>query len=114
MGLSQEKERSDFFRRKYLEEEGPWPCAYLAKLYCISHPTWWTSPFGQADAVTLFSPCAALADAAATAIGNRVRLAEDIPEAIEFAKRVPGLSGVAIVKDDVLGLWGKIQLTSMH
>jgi ApbE superfamily uncharacterized protein (UPF0280 family) len=70
--------------------------------------------FGLSDAATVFSPCAALADAAATAIGNRVRLAEDIPRAIEFAQRVPGLSGVAIVKDNVLGLWGKVQLASVH
>jgi hypothetical protein len=70
--------------------------------------------FGLADAVTVFSPSAALADAAATAIGNRLHSAEDIPKAIEFAQRVPGLSGVAIVKGDVLGLWGRIQLTSLR
>jgi len=69
--------------------------------------------FGLADAVTVFSPSAALADAAATAIGNRVHTVDDISKAIEFAQRVPGLSGVAIVKGDVLGLWGKIQLTSL-
>lgn len=70
--------------------------------------------FGEADAATVFSRCAALADAAATAIGNRVRLAEDLPAAIEFAQHVPGLTGVAIVKDQVLGLWGKVQLTAVH
>jgi len=70
--------------------------------------------FGLADAVTVFSPSAALADAAATAIGNRVQSAEDIPKAIEFAQHIPGLSGVAIVKGDVLGLWGKIQLRSLY
>jgi len=69
--------------------------------------------FGLADAVTVFSPSAALADAAATAIGNRVHTVDDISKAIEYAQRIPGLSGVAIVKGDVLGLWGKIQLTSL-
>lgn len=68
--------------------------------------------FGLADAVTVFSPSTALADAAATAIGNRVRTAEDIPPAIEFAKRVPGLTGVAIIKGEVLGLWGKLKVAS--
>jgi ApbE superfamily uncharacterized protein (UPF0280 family) len=69
--------------------------------------------FGLADAVTVFSPSAALADAAATAIGNLVHTVDNISKAIEFAQRVPGLSGVAIVKGDVLGLWGKIQLRSL-
>lgn len=69
--------------------------------------------FGLADAVTVFSPSASLADAAATAIGNRVHSAEDISKAIEFAQHIPGLSGVAIVKGDALGLWGKIQLRSL-
>ena len=70
--------------------------------------------FGLADAAAAFSPSAALADAAATAIGNRVRTAEDIPGAIEFAKRVPGLTGVAIVKGDVLGVWGRVQLARVQ
>lgn len=69
--------------------------------------------FGLADAVTVFSPSAALADAAATAIGNRVRSPEDISKAIEFAQRVPMLSGVAIVKGEALGLWGKIRIASL-
>ncbi|MFC2059262.1 UPF0280 family protein, partial [Chloroflexota bacterium] len=68
--------------------------------------------FGLADAVTVFSKSTALADAAATAIGNRVRSAEDIPGAIEFAKKVSRLDGVAIVKGESLGLWGKITIAS--
>lgn len=69
--------------------------------------------FGLADAATAFSSSTALADAAATAIGNRVRSADDIPEAIEFARRVSQLRGVAIVKGDVLGLWGELRITSL-
>jgi hypothetical protein len=66
--------------------------------------------FGYADAVIVFSPSTALADAAATAIGNRVRIAEDIPEALEFAQSIKGLRGVAIIKGDNMGLWGQIRL----
>ncbi len=66
--------------------------------------------FGQADAVTVFSSSTALADAAATAIGNRIQSADDISRAIEFAQSVPQLRGVAIVKGDVLGLWGKLTI----
>ncbi len=67
--------------------------------------------FGYADAVIVFSPSTSLADAAATAIGNRVRLAEDIPDALEFAQNIKGLRGVAIVKGDKMGLWGQIRLS---
>ncbi len=69
--------------------------------------------FGLADAVTVFAPSAALADAAATAIGNRVQTVDDVSKAIEYAQQINGLSGVAIIKGEVLGLWGKIQLKSL-
>lgn len=66
--------------------------------------------FGYADAVIVFSPSTSLADAAATAIGNRVRIAGDITEALEFAQSITGLRGVAIIKGDDMGLWGQIRL----
>jgi ApbE superfamily uncharacterized protein (UPF0280 family) len=68
--------------------------------------------FGYADAVIVFSPSTSLADAAATAIGNRVRIPEDIPEALEFARGINGLRGVAIIKGDNMGLWGQIRLAA--
>jgi len=66
--------------------------------------------FGNTDAVTVFSPSASLADAAATAIGNRVASASDIPGALEFAQTIEGLRGVAIIVGGQLGLWGQIRL----
>ena len=68
--------------------------------------------FGYADAIIVFSPSTALADAAATAIGNRVRIPEDIPAALEFAQGIKGLQGVAIIKGDDMGLWGQIKLAA--
>jgi hypothetical protein len=68
--------------------------------------------FGYADAVIVFSPSTSLADAAATAIGNRVRIDEDIPEALEFAQSIRGLKGVAIIKGDNMGLWGQLRLAT--
>ena len=67
---------------------------------------------GRADAVVVFSSSTSLADAAATAICNRVQTTSDIPEAIEFAQSVKGLKGVAIIKGDKIGLWGQIKLAS--
>ena len=66
--------------------------------------------FGKADAVIVLSPSTPLADATATAIGNIVKEAEDIPKAIEFAKGIEGLKGVIIILGDKLGLWGEVKI----
>ncbi len=65
---------------------------------------------GQADAVIVLSKSTALADAAATAIGNMIKSADDIPRGIERAIGIKGLNGVIIIKDDKIGLWGKVKI----
>lgn len=65
---------------------------------------------GQCDAAILVSPSAALADAAATAVGNLVRSAEDIQKGIDFARSIAGIRGTVIIKDDRIGVWGDIRL----
>ncbi len=66
--------------------------------------------FGRADAVVILSASATLADAAATAIGNLVSEPQDISKGIEFAEGVEGLRGVVIIKDDNIGVWGKVKI----
>jgi ApbE superfamily uncharacterized protein (UPF0280 family) len=66
--------------------------------------------FGEADAVVVLSQSTSLADAAATAIGNRVHSAGDIQKALQFAQGIDGLRGVAIIKDDHLGLYGQMRI----
>lgn len=66
--------------------------------------------FGKADAVIVLSPSASLADAAATAIGNIVKTADDVQKALDFARGVTGLVGVAVMINDKMGVWGKINL----
>jgi hypothetical protein len=66
--------------------------------------------FGQADAVIALSRSTALADAAATAIGNAIESADDIPRAIERAISIKGLNGIIIIKDDKIGFWGKVKV----
>jgi ApbE superfamily uncharacterized protein (UPF0280 family) len=68
---------------------------------------------GAADAVIALSRSAALADAAATAIGNKVKTADDIDVAIEQAQAIDGLAGVVIIKDDRMGMWGSVKLLSI-
>ncbi len=66
--------------------------------------------FGKADAAIVLSPSTVLADAAATAVGNMVKTAEDMPRAIEFVREVEGLMGIAIIVGDKMAVWGKINL----
>jgi len=68
---------------------------------------------GKADAVIVLSKSATLADASATAIGNLINRPEDIPAGIDFARGIDGLRGVVIIKNDKIGLWGKVKLCQM-
>ena len=65
---------------------------------------------GAADAVITLAPSAALADAAATAIGNRIMAVTDIDKEIEQGGSNYGLMGLVIIKDDRIGLWGRVKL----
>lgn len=66
--------------------------------------------FGKADAAIVLSKSATLADAAATAVGNIIIRPTDIPRGIELAQSIDGVSGVIIIKDDKMGLWGEVKL----
>jgi len=66
--------------------------------------------YGKADAVVVLSKSATLADAAATAIGNRIKQPGDIPEGIELARNIEGLTGLLIIIDDKMGLWGEAKI----
>jgi ApbE superfamily uncharacterized protein (UPF0280 family) len=66
--------------------------------------------FGSADAVTILSKRASLADAAATAVGNRVKSLADVGSAVKFGASIPGVEAVLVVKGDKLGVWGNIEL----
>ena len=66
--------------------------------------------YGKADAVIVLSKSATLADAAATAIGNRVIESSDVDKAIEFGQSIDGLKGLLIIKDSCIGIWGEVKL----
>lgn len=69
--------------------------------------------FGNADAAIAISKDACLADAAATAIGNIVKSAEDIEKALNFAKSIPGLEGTLIIIGGDMGAWGRVELSAL-
>jgi len=68
---------------------------------------------GSADAVIVLSPSTALADAAATALGNLVKAADDIPQTIERAQSIQGLRGLVIIVGDKMGVWGRVKIVSL-
>jgi len=68
--------------------------------------------FGRADAVVAVASDAALADAAATAICNRVKSPEDVEPAIEAEQHRGLLKGLLIVIGKRLGAWGNVELSS--
>ena len=67
---------------------------------------------GSADACIVLSRSTLLADAAATAIGNLIGYADDIPRGIDFARSVEGIKGVLIIKDDRIGIWGDVKVVT--
>lgn len=68
---------------------------------------------GSADAVIVLSPSTALADAAATALCNIIKAADDIPQAIEKAQSIEGLRGLVIIVGDKMGVWGKVRMVPL-
>lgn len=68
---------------------------------------------GKADATVIISPDVALADAAATAVGNMITKTSDLWPAIDFAKEIPGITGVLLIKDDKIAAWGELTLTPL-
>jgi uncharacterized protein len=70
--------------------------------------------FGKADAVAVVSDSCPLADAAATAIANKVKSRKDIERAIEFGCRIPGVSGMVVIKGEAMGAWGDVELVDLE
>jgi hypothetical protein len=65
---------------------------------------------GLADAAIVLSHSAALADAAATAVGNIVKAEDDIQRALERGQQIEGILGIVVIKGDRMGAWGDINL----
>lgn len=70
--------------------------------------------FGKADAVCVISKSGSLSDAAATSIGNHVKSKTDIQTAVDFGKRIKGVSGIVVIADDEIGLWGDLSMVPLE
>ena len=85
------------------------PCGVCTSSATVGH----SLSLGRADAVTVVAGSAALADAAATRIGNSVKTKGDLGRALEVATTIPGLTGVVIIIGEELGAWGDLELVEI-
>ncbi len=69
---------------------------------------------GKANAVCTLSKSAALADAAATAVGNVVKEKKDIEWGLERAREIEGTLGALIIFEEKMGVWGKLKLAQLN
>ena len=70
--------------------------------------------FGRADAVCVISDNPTLADAAATAVGNRVTSRADIEQGLKLARGIGGVRGVLAIVGDAVGAWGEVELVRIE
>jgi len=68
---------------------------------------------GMADAATVISPSGALADAAATELGNRIRTASDMEKSLDWALSVPGVTGAVVIIGETIGAKGQVELVPL-
>lgn len=66
--------------------------------------------FGIADAVCVISPSATLADAAASAIGNKVKNIKEIKKALDYGIKIPEIRGIIIICENDVGIIGDVEL----
>lgn len=69
--------------------------------------------FGKADAAVIISKDTFLSDAVATALGNRVKTANDIESALQFSASIKGVTGAIVIIGDKLGAWGNVKLVRL-
>jgi ApbE superfamily uncharacterized protein (UPF0280 family) len=65
---------------------------------------------GRADAVCIVSQTASQADAAATAMGNKVKHKKDIGRVIQEASNNHNIFGIIVALEDKLGIWGEVEI----
>jgi ApbE superfamily uncharacterized protein (UPF0280 family) len=69
--------------------------------------------FGRADAACVVAPAAALADACATALGNRVPDPGAIAPALKWTATIPEILGAVVIVGEQLGAVGRLELVPL-
>ena len=69
---------------------------------------------GAADCATIVSRDTPLADAVATAMGNRVSKSSDLKTAVDWAMAITGVDGALVVLGDKIAARGEIELVPLE
>ena len=87
------------------------PCGLCCSSGTVGH----SLSFGVADAAAVLASSAAIADAAATRLGNEVtsRDSRSVSRAVGLAKQIEGVAGAVVIAGDHLGAWGAVELTQL-
>ena len=68
---------------------------------------------GNSDVVSVISRSAVLADAAATALGNKIKTKKDLRKISEEADAIDGVLGGVAILDDEMAAWGEVELKAI-
>ena len=68
---------------------------------------------GTSDVVSVISRSAVLADAAATALGNKIKTKKDLRKISEEADAIDGVLGGVAILDDEMAAWGEVELKAI-
>jgi len=93
-------------------EPGDCPVSLCGSSATVGH----SLSFGAADLVTVKARSGALADAAATTLGNLARSPEHLPMVLERAQELAkaGVLGVFVQIADRIGVWGDMELAVLE
>jgi ApbE superfamily uncharacterized protein (UPF0280 family) len=64
--------------------------------------------YGKADAAVVVSGNTVLADAAATALGNRVKTADDLESCFDYMEGMEEIEGALVIFGDRMAMWGSL------
>ena len=66
--------------------------------------------YGKADAVVVIAKDVLVADAFATAFGNKVKSPNDVEKVINQAEKIPEILSLLIICEDKIGVWGEFEI----
>jgi len=102
-----------YLKNKYFADKiclkikaGDTPCGICSSSGIFGH----SLSMGCSDLVVVLAKSTISADGAATSIANKINTTEDINKTITEYKNIKDITGILVVKDDKLGVWGNVEL----
>ncbi len=86
------------------------PLALCASSATIGH----SLSLGSGELAVVRAKDGALADAVATALGNRLRGAQTVQNALDFGQSIEGVEGLFVQCGEALGVWGNMELVAVQ